>query len=137
MYMTIKIYKGGILMEHDKENRRDDSNNNSIWGWVLRLIVVAVVLGITSFFTPGFTIHGLWSYLIAALVITVLDYFAESFMGVDASPIGKGLKGFAIAAVIIYLAQFLVPHMRVTIIGALLAAAVIGIIDALLPGRIM
>jgi uncharacterized membrane protein YvlD (DUF360 family) len=135
--MTIKIYKGGILMEHDKENRRDDSNNNSIWGWVLRLIVVAVVLGITSFFTPGFTINGLWSYLIAALVITVLDYFAESFMGVDASPIGKGLKGFAIAAVIIYLAQFLVPHMRVTIIGALLAAAVIGIIDALLPGRIM
>jgi len=135
--VTIKIYKGGILMEHDKENKRDDSNNNSFWGWILRLILVAVVLGITSFFTPGFTIHGLWSFLIAALVITVLDYFAESLMGVDASPIGKGLKGFAIAAVIIYLTQFLVPNMRVSIIGALLAAVVIGFLDALLPGRIM
>ena len=124
-------------MEHDKENKRNDSNNNSFWGWILRLILVAVVLGITSFFTPGFTIHGLWSFLIAALVITVLDYFAESLMGVDASPIGKGLKGFAIAAVIIYLTQFLVPNMRVSIIGALLAAIVIGILDALLPGRIM
>jgi len=135
--VTIKIYKGGILMEHDKENKRNDSNNNSFWGWILRLILVAVVLGITSFFTPGFTIHGLWSFLIAALVITVLDYFAESLMGVDASPIGKGLKGFAIAAVIIYLTQFLVPNMRVSIIGALLAAVVIGFLDALLPGRIM
>lgn len=124
-------------MEQDKENKRNDSNNSSFWGWIVRLILVAVVLGITSFFTPGFTIQGLWSFLLAALVITVLDYFAESLMGVDASPIGKGLKGFAIAAVIIYLAQFLVPNMRVSIIGALLAAIVIGILDALLPGRIM
>lgn len=135
--MTLKIYKGGFLMEQDKENKRNDSNNNSFWGWILRLVLVAVVLGITSFFTPGFTINGLWSFLLAALVITILDYFAESLMGIDASPIGKGLKGFVIAAVIIYLAQFLVPNMRVSIIGALLAAIVIGIIDAFIPGRVM
>ncbi|NFS82730.1 phage holin family protein, partial [Clostridium botulinum] len=40
-------------------------------------------------------------------------------------------------AVIIYLAQFFVPNMNVSIIGALLAAIVIGILDAILPGRIM
>ncbi|GAA0123016.1 MAG: phage holin family protein [Clostridium argentinense] len=124
-------------MEQDREDKRNDSNNNSFWGWILRLILFAVVLGVTSFFTPGFTINGLWSFLLAALVITVLDYFAESLMGVEASPIGKGLKGFVIAAVIIYLAQFLVPNMRVSIIGALLAAIVIGIIDAILPGKVL
>ena len=55
-------------------------------------------------------------------------------MGVDASPFGKG---FVIAAVILYLRQFLIPNMSVSIIGALLAAIVIGILDAVLPGRVM
>lgn len=122
----------------DKNNIKGKNlNSSSLLSWALRLIVVAIILGITSFLTPGFTIHGMWSFLIAAVVITALDYLVESFMGADASPIGKGVKGFVIAAVIIYLAQFLVPNMHVSIIGALLAAIVIGILDAVLPGRIM
>lgn len=122
----------------DKNNiKGKNSNSNSLLSWALRLIVVAIILGITSFLTPGFTIHGMWSFLIAAVVITALDYLVESFMGTDASPIGKGVKGFVISAVILYLAQFLVPNMHVSIIGALLAAIVIGILDAVLPGRMM
>ncbi|WP_315079928.1 phage holin family protein [uncultured Clostridium sp.] len=120
-----------------KEHEEKSLNGSGFLGWIGRLIAVAIILGITSFFTPGFTINGLWSFLIAAVVITVLDYLVELFMGVDASPIGKGAKGFFIAAVIIYLAQFFVPNMNVSIIGALLAAIVIGILDAVLPGRIM
>ncbi len=87
--------------------------------------------------TPGFSINGMWSFLIAAVVISGLDYLAELLMGVDASPFGKGIKGFIIAAIIIYLAQFLVPNMGVTIIGAVLAAIVIGILDAVFPVRAM
>lgn len=136
-YVIIKIYKGGISMGHNKEHEEKHTSSNSFLGWVIRLILVAVVLGITSFFTPGFSINGLWSFLLAAVIITALDYLAEAIMGVDASPIGKGVKGFVIAAVIIYLTQFLVPHMSVSIIGALLAAVVIGILDAILPGRVM
>ncbi|WP_032121005.1 phage holin family protein [Clostridium amazonitimonense] len=123
-------------MGNEKEHEKERSNNGFL-GWVIRLILVAVVLGITSFFTPGFTINGLWSFLLAAIVITVLDSLVESFMGIDASPLGKGIKGFVIAAIIIYLTQFLVPNMRVSIIGALLAAVVIGVLDAILPGRVM
>ena len=70
-------------------------------------------------------------------IIEKLDYLAELLMGVDASPFGKGIKGFIIAAIIIYLAQFLVPNMGVTIIGAVLAAIVIGILDAVFPVRAM
>ena len=58
-------------------------------------------------------------------------------MGIDASPFGKGVKGFIIAAIIIYIAQYLVPNMGVTIIGAILAAVVIGILDAVFPARAM
>ncbi len=112
-------------------------NNNSLLRWIGRLILVAIILTITSFVTPGFTIYGIWSYLIAAVVICGLDYLVESFMGVDASPFGKGVKGFIIAAAIIYLAQFLVPNMSVSIIGAILAAMVVGILDIVFPARAM
>jgi len=124
-------------MADNNETKKEDSSGNSILRWIGRLILVAIILGITSFLTPGFSIYGLWSYLIAALVITGIDYLVEAFMGVDASPFGKGVKGFIIAAVIIYFAQFLVPNMRVSIIGAILAALVIGVLDAVFPTRAM
>lgn len=113
------------------------NSRNSMLTLIMRLVLVAVVLGLTSFFTPGFSIRGIWSYLIAAVVITVLDYLIERFMKVDASPFGKGIKGFAVAAIIIYLTQFFVPNMNVSIIGAILASVVIGIIDAMLSVRVM
>jgi len=119
---------------------RERERNHPMHGFlgaIVRFIVTAVVLTIASYLTPGFTIVGLWSIIIAAVVVSLLDYLAERFMGIDASPFGRGLKGFVITAVILYLAQFLVAGMRVTIIGALLAALVIGIIDALIPGRAM
>lgn len=122
-------------MAHDNNEKR--GNDNSLLRWIGRFILVAVILMITSFVTPGFSINGIWSFLIAAVVISGLDYLAELLMGVDASPFGKGIKGFIIAAIIIYLAQFLVPDMGVTIIGAILAAIVIGILDAIFPARAM
>ncbi|MDR3597259.1 phage holin family protein [Clostridium sp.] len=125
-------------MVHDKEHStKGDIGGKSIGGWIWRLVLTAVVLAIASFFTPGFTITGMWSYLIAALVISILDYLVEAFMGVDASPFGRGIKGFFIAAIILYIAQYFVPNMTVSIIGALLAALAIGILDAIIPGRAM
>ena len=119
------------------DNNKNKEGNGSLLRWLGRFILVAIILMITSFVTPGFSINGMWSFLIAAVVISVLDYLVELFMGVDASPFGKGIKGFVIAAIIIYLAQFLVPNMGVTIIGAILAAIVIGILDAIFPVRAM
>ncbi|KMT21615.1 phage holin family protein [Clostridium cylindrosporum] len=123
-------------MANDRVEERKNTSGSFV-GWIIRLVLFAIVLGITSFLTPGFSIHGLWSFLLAALVISVLDHLAESLMGVDASPIGRGIKGFLIAAVILYLTQFLVPNMSVSLLGAILAAIVIGILDILLPGRVM
>ncbi|HSQ87624.1 phage holin family protein [Romboutsia sp.] len=122
-------------MGYDNDKKRE--NNGSLVRWIGRFILVAIILSIASFVTPGFTIYGMWSYLIAAIVISGLDYLVELFMKVDASPFGKGIKGFIIAAVIIYLAQFLVPNMSASIIGAILAAIVIGLLDAVFPARAM
>lgn len=124
-------------MRDEVHNHKEYSGRGSFLRWIGRFILVAIILGITSFLTPGFSISGLWSFLAAAVVITVLDYVSESIIGVDASPFGRGIKGFLIAAVILYLTQFVVPNMSVTMIGAILAAIVIGILDAIFPGRVM
>lgn len=125
------------MADNREHSTKQNFDRKSIFGWVGRLALTAVILGITSFFTPGFSIDGLWSFLLAALIISVIDYLVESFMGVDASPFGRGIKGFFIAAIILYLTQFFVPNMSVSIIGALLAALAIGILDAILPGKSM
>lgn len=49
------------------------------------------------------------------------------------TPFGRGIVGFLCSALVIWLAQFVVGHVEVTVIGALLAALVIGIIDLFIP----
>lgn len=120
------------MADFDQKNK---SQSKGFLHWLGRLVYVAVVLAVTSFFTPGFSIKGIWSIILAAIIIIALDYLIELFTGFDASPLRRGLTGFIVSAVIIYVAQFAVPYMRVSILGALLAALVIGIIDAIIPGR--
>lgn len=119
----------------NKNNQK--SGGSTFLRWIGKLVVMAIVLAIVSFLTPGFSISGLWSYLIAALVISILDYLVELILKIDAAPFVKGIKGFVIAAIILYVAQFIVPNMSVTIIGAIIAALLIGILDAIFPSRIM
>lgn len=69
----------------------------------------------------------------AAIVISALDYLIGLVFKLDASPFGRGIVGFLIAAIIIYLTQFIVAGVSVTAWGAILAALVIGIIDAIVP----
>lgn len=122
-------------MSNVEKNRNKE--RKSIFSYIIRFILAAIVLSIASFLTPGFSIRGLGPIILASIVIMAIDSLVESLMGVDASPFGKGIKGFFIAAIIIYVAQFIVPNMNVSIIGALLASLVIGILDAIIPGRMM
>ena len=124
-------------VSHTDQYEDKHSGSISMLRWLGRFVIVAVVLMIVSFFTPGFTISGMWSFLIAAVVISLLDFFLEALMKVDASPFGKGLKGFVLSAVILYVAQFIVPNMSVTILGAILGALAIGILDAVFPAKVM
>ena len=120
------------MAEHVEHERRSVPG---LLGYILRFFMVAVVLSITSFFVPGFTIVNFWSAIVASVVISLIDYVVEMAFGLDASPFGKGIKGFLITALILYVAQFIVPNMVVTAVGAIIAALVIGILDAFIPGR--
>ncbi len=102
-------------------------------GAVIRFVVSALVLLFVGFLVPGFRVGGFVGALIAAVVIAILGYIVESLFGREVSPQGRGLVGFLTSAVVIYLTQFIVPSVEVSIIGALLASAVIGVIDAIVP----
>lgn len=107
--------------------------NNWI-GTVVRFIVSALVLMLVGFILPGIRVAGFTGALIAAVVIAALGWAAEAILGKRISPRSRGIVGFIVAAVVIYLAQFIVPaYLSVNILGALLAAFVIGLIDAFVP----
>ncbi len=107
----------------------------SSWlGTIVRFIVSGLVVLLVSWFLPGIRVAGFTGALIAAAVITVLGYLVESLLGKKISPQSRGIIGFVTAAVVIYVAQFIIPdYLSVSMIGALLAALVIGIIDAFVP----
>ncbi|MDH7576577.1 MAG: phage holin family protein [Bacillota bacterium] len=105
-------------------------------GWlahIIRFIVAAIVLMVVSYITPGFTRLSFWYALLAAILIAVIGYGLETIFGRNISPYARGGIGFIVSAVIFYLIQFVIPGMRVTVIGALIAAAIVGIIDMFVP----
>ncbi|WP_026477616.1 phage holin family protein [Alkaliphilus transvaalensis] len=118
----------------ERENNRTSTSQSWV-GFIIRFIVSAIVIAIAAFLTPGFSIDGVWSVLIAAAVISILDWLINRVAKLDASPFGRGITGFIVAAVVIYATQFFVATMQVSILGAILGAIVIGLIDMVIPGK--
>ena len=112
-------------------------------GLIIRLITSAFVLMLVGFILPGFNVGGFGGALLAAIAIAVLGYvanmvigkgyIANMFMGKKKASQRRGIIGFIIAVIVIYVAQFFVQAMSVTFLGAILAAIVIGVIDIFLP----
>ena len=120
-------------------NSRTQSNNASGLGTVGqiigRFIVAAIILGITAFFTPNFTINNWWSLGIAAIVLSVMDYLIVRFTGLHAMAFGKGFVGFVLAVVTLYATQFFVAGYSITWMAAIIGALIYGVIDYILPGQ--
>ncbi|GFR38571.1 membrane protein [Insulibacter thermoxylanivorax] len=102
-------------------------------GTIVRFIVSAIVLMLVGFIVPAFEVGGFWSALFLALVIAIVGWIIEGIFGRRVTPFGRGIVGFLASAAIIWLSQFIVGGVDVSIIGALLAALVIGIIDLFIP----
>ena len=106
-------------------------------GTIVRFLVSAVVLLVVSWLVPGFSVAGFTGAVLAAIVIALLGWVAEKLLGDKVTPHSRGLVGFLSAAVVIYLSQFIVPgSISVTVVGALLASLLIGLIDLFIPTEI-
>jgi putative membrane protein len=100
---------------------------------IIRFIVSAIVLLIVSWLIPGFTIIGFWTAFLAALLIALIGWGVEALLGDRISTNSHGVVGFLVSVAVIYFAQFFLVDYRATFFGAILAAAIIGIIDRFVP----
>ncbi|HHY06363.1 MAG TPA: phage holin family protein [Clostridia bacterium] len=106
-------------------------------GTLIRFLVSAIVLLVVSWLIPGFSVAGFTGAVVAAIVIALLGWVVEKLLGDKVTPRSRGLVGFISAAVVIYLAQYIVPgSISVSVLGALLASLVIGLIDIFIPTEI-
>ena len=120
----------------NEQQRR--STGTGLLGFIIRFVVAAIVLMVTAYFVPGFRMRGgFTSALIGALVIAAADFLIEKLFRFDASPLGRGISGFLVSAAVIYFAQYFVPGMEVSLLGAVVGALVIGLVDTILPTRFM
>jgi len=106
----------------------------TILGAIVRFIVSALVLMVVGWLVPGFDVLNFTTALLAALVIAAIGWVVERLFGNRVSPYARGLVGFLVSVAVIYATQFIVTGMRVTILGAILASLVIGLIDLFVPG---
>ena len=121
-------------MDNNQASSRSNTGS-TVWQIIGRLIVAAIVLGITAFFTPGFSINNIWSLALAAVVLTVMDYLIVKFTGLHASPFGKGFVGFVLAVITLYVTQYFVAGYSISWMAAIIGALIYGIIDYFIPGE--
>ncbi|MCI8393575.1 MAG: phage holin family protein [Clostridia bacterium] len=119
----------------DNQTSARQNSGNTAWQIIGRLVVSAIVLGITAFFTPGFSINNIWSLAIAAIVLTVMDYLIVKFTGLHASPFGKGFVGFVLAVITLYVTQYFVAGYSISWMAAIIGALIYGVIDYFIPGE--
>ena len=116
------------------QSEANQSTGSSVWQIIGRLIAAAVVLAITAFFTPGFSIDNVWALAIATVVLAVMDYLITKFTGIGTSPFGKGFVGFALAAITLYVTQFFVAGYSISWMAAIIGALIYGVVDYFIPG---
>ena len=119
----------------EAQGNQTKSGTSTVWQVIGRLVAAAVVLAITAFFTPGFTINNIWTLAIAAIVLTVIDYLIVKFTGLHASSFGKGFVGFVLSAIVLYVTQYFVAGYTISWMAAIIGAVIYGVVDYFLPGE--
>lgn len=113
---------------------KNQSNQMTMGGMLSRFISSSIILAVTAFFTPGFEIASLWTLLLAAVVLAIMDYLFNMLLGVNATPFGRGIIGFVVSVVVLYATQFFVAGYTISMLSAVVGAAIYGIIAAIVPG---
>ena len=79
----------------------------------------------------------MYSEIIAAavLILTVFDFLISTFTNLFTHPVIKGIIGFVLCAITLYLVQYIVTGYSISWISALLGALVYAIVDYMLPAE--
>ena len=122
-------------MDNNNINTRSSARPNTFGQVILRFVTSAIILAITAFFTPGFTISNVWALALAAVVLTVVDYLLATFTGLHASAFGKGFVGFILAVAVLYVTQYFVAGYSISWVAAIIGALIYGVVDFFIPDQ--
>ena len=123
-------------MDNNTSNVSSNQGTMGAIGQIIgRFIVAAIILGITAFFTPNFSISNIWALALAAIVLTVMDYIIVKVTGLNAIAFGKGFVGFVLAAITLYATQFFVAGYSISWFAAIIGALIYGVIAYIMPGE--
>ena len=122
-------------MDNNNINTRSSARPNTFGQVILRFVTSAIILAITAFFTPGFTISNVCALALAAVVLTVVDYLLATFTGLHASAFGKGFVGFILAVAVLYVTQYFVAGYSISWIAAIIGALIYGVVDFFIPDQ--
>lgn len=114
---------------------KNNTDSLRISQMIIRFITSLSIFAVTVFFTPNFTISSFPILILSAIIIILFDYLVSIITGIHDIPLGRGLVGFTCATLIIYLTQFFVDGYYISITSSLIAAAIYGIIDSMLPNN--
>ena len=100
---------------------------------IIKILISGLAILITSALSIGIQTDGYTTAIMAGIVIGILDWAINKFTGVDASPFGRGAVGFVVAAIILFITGKIVDGFNVSILGAIVGALILGIVDTFLP----
>ena len=113
-------------MDNNNINTRSSARPNTFGQVILRFVTSAIILAITAFFTPGFTISNVWALALAAVVLTVVDYLLATF---------TGFVGFILAVAVLYVTQYFVAGYSISWVAAIIGALIYGVVDFFIPDQ--
>lgn len=105
-------------------------------GTAVRFALVIIALMLIGYVFPGFSHMTFGEAILVALVIGVLGYGIQIFLPPQSLRNVRGFIGFVVAGVVIWLVQFVVPQLHVSLLAALFTAALIGLVNYAIPDAI-
>lgn len=102
---------------------------------VIKLITSISVFTLTVFFTPNFNIISFPILILSSITIIILEDLTNTVLRTDDIEFGKGIIGFTIATLIIYITQYFVKGYYISIPSTLIASAIYGIFSSMINER--
>ena len=99
-----------------------------------RIIAASIILGITAFFSPGFTMSNIWIVISAVFILSIVDFI----LGISIlfkHPIIKLFLGLILCLVVLYSMQYFIVGYILSFIPIFLGALLYGLVDYMLPNK--
>ncbi len=105
--------------------------------FLVNTIISAIAVAITAFLIPGIEIDGLWSAVLVAVVMALLNRFVKPVLTLLTLPLSVltlGLSYLAINVALVYLAAWIInPGFEVSgILAAMIFSIVLSVVNGLL-----